>query len=156
MCVFFVRVVILMCRSTTRGPVVVDRYWLTDLLTYWLSEWTRGSIITCVTKNCGMERSWSERGRWKKIFQHQHHTVALLPHFLPACNFPCFLENPRWAFSLVMWTPTWCMRSTTTPSIPAIRPSSTSLHVSQSSVATPVQLQGASLWWEDRATLDSI
>lgn len=47
-------------------------------------------------------------------------------------------------------SPTWCTRSTTIPSSPGARLSTTSPLVSRSAAATPEQHPEASLWWESR------
>lgn len=71
---------------------------------------------------------------------------------IKGCCYPLGLRglsvssHPRLVSFLAMWTPTWCMRSTTTPSLLADKPSSTSLHVSQSAAATPERRHAASLW----------
>lgn len=70
--------------------------------------------------------------------------------FLTQNIFFSSLTHHRSVISSVMLSPTWCTRSTTIPSSPGARLSTTSPLVSRSAAATPEQHPEASLWWESR------
>lgn len=70
--------------------------------------------------------------------------------FLTQNFFFSSLTHHRSVISSVTLSPTWCTRSTTIPSSPGARLSTTSPLVSRSAAATPEQHPEASLWWESR------